>query len=101
MNAKVMKDVLGSAGLEAQLFHASPIYSTQTISFPASPKFLLITTTYQNNSYSGACILPSSGEIGVYMSGQNNRLLLTRSGNTVTFENANYQWKYLDVMAFF
>mgnify|MGYP004639351543 CR=1 FL=1 len=101
MNAKVMKDVLENSGLEAQLFHASPIYSTQTISFPASPKFLLITTTYQNNSYSGICVLPSSGETGVFMSGQNSRLLLTRSGNTVTFENTNYQWKYLDVIAFF
>lgn len=101
MNAKVMKDVLESSGLEAQLFHASPIYSTQTISFPASPKFLLITTTYQNNSYSGICVLPSSGEIGVFMSGQNSRLLLTRSGNTVTFENTNYVWEYLDVIAFF
>lgn len=101
MNAKVMKDVLGSVGLEAQLFHASPIYSTQTISFPASPQFLLITTSYQNNSYSGACALPSSGEIGVFISGQGSKLLLTRSGNTVTFENLNYQWEYLDVIAFF
>lgn len=107
MNAKVMKDGLGSMGLEAQMFSIPSVTadtSTQ-ITFPSLPKFLIITTSSSytpTSSYSVSCVPPleTNGTIRAYAT-YSIVIILTRSGNTIGFQLSVADKHKMDIIAFF